>query len=120
MLVGQAVVLNVPSVEETVAEVPDNSPYPRAMYFYNFHSTPINIIVQVTTDGGVTWTNVAPTPVDVGSGEVLSMWVTGAGAMLRIRASGGNGGPCVYFGLSRFVVPSSGLVTGVRLPLISL
>ena len=114
MLVSQSVVLDVPLVEENVAEIPDNTPYPRAMYFHNLHSSPIEIKVQTSTDGGSTWVDVV-TPTTLAPDEVLSAWVSNPGPQIRVRGAGG--GP-VYFGLARFVKPTTGLTTGIRLPMI--
>lgn len=113
MLVTQSVNLNVPSVENVVANITDNSSYPRAFYFRNQHTSPVEIKVQYSNDGGATWTNISPTPVQLASNGILAMWISTVGSLLRIRASGGPG--IVYFGLARFFIPSEGQPTGLNL-----
>jgi len=115
MLVSQSVVLDVPGAEAVVANTPDNSEWPRAYYFRNLHTSPIEVKIQYSTDGGSTWTDFATAVMQPGG--VSATWVTVSGSMIRVSGSGGPGP--VLFGLARFFIPAEGQATGINLPLFS-
>jgi len=115
MLVAQSVVLDVPGAEAVLANTPDNSGWPRAYYFRNLHTSPIQIKVQYSSDGGTTWTDVQTATIQANG--VSAMWITVSGSLIRVSGSGGPGP--VYFGLARFFIPAEGQATGINLPLFS-
>jgi len=115
MLVAQSVVLDVPASEAVIANVPDNSEWPRAYYFRNFHTSPIEIKVQYSSDGGSTWSDINTATIQPNG--VSAMWISVSGSMIRISGSGGPGE--VYFGVARFFIPAEGQSSGLNLPLFS-
>lgn len=117
MLTAQSTNVTVPSAEDTVANISDNSPYPRMLYILNQHTTAIQVKVQLSTDGGASWSNLSPTPSTISPNSVLSMQITSVGSFLRIRASGGPGK--AYVGIARFFVPSTGQTVGLNLQFFS-
>jgi len=113
MLMTESLVLEFPAVEETVAQL-DATSYAMAFYFQNLHSSPLELTVQSSSDGGATWADVSPTPVNIDPGDVLDIWVESVGPMLRIRGAGGPGS--MYFGLAKFVIPTVCVAGAIRIP----
>jgi len=112
MLVSQSIVVTIPAVDAVVLNIPDTTPYPRGVWMENLDTTNTMVItVEVSADGGTTWT-VVGTPSTILPGGVAPLWLASVGPFLRVR---GHGDGKLYFGMSRYYKPTS-----VNLPLVSL